>query len=64
VGGIDVAEVSVKLLQEVSVDSELSGAVAGEGLTVVDFWAPWCKNCKKIDPVIDKLAAEFAGSGS
>jgi thiol-disulfide isomerase/thioredoxin len=60
----DVAEVSVKLLQEVSVDSELSVAVAVDGLIVVDFWAPWRKNCKKIDPLIDKLAAELAGSGS
>jgi thiol-disulfide isomerase/thioredoxin len=61
-GAVDVAEVSVKLLQEVSVDSELSVAVAVDGLTVVDFWAPWRKNCKKIDPLIDKLAAELAGS--
>jgi thioredoxin 1 len=25
-------------------------------VTVVDYWAPWCKNCKKVAPLVDRLA--------
>lgn len=30
-------------------------------LVLVDFWAPWCKPCTMISPVIDQLAAEYDG---
>ena len=27
---------------------------------LVDFWAPWCSYCRRIDPAYDRIAGQFA----
>lgn len=34
-------------------------SVVGNGITLVDFWAPWCTPCKIQGPIISDVAEEI-----
>jgi len=44
-------------------DDNFEASVA-EGVSLVDFWAPWCGPCRMIAPIIEELAEDFDGKAT
>jgi thioredoxin 1 len=42
-------------------DNNFHSEVAKHKLIVVDFWAPWCAPCRMVGPIVEELAADYAG---
>ena len=45
----------------VSDDNFEDEVLSSDKPVLVDFWAPWCQPCQRLNPVIEELANEYAG---
>jgi thioredoxin 1 len=36
-------------------------ALRSPNLTILDLWAEWCIPCKRIAPILDEIATQYAG---
>ena len=50
-------EVTILDFDEISFEETV---IQGDGLVLVDFWAPWCGPCKQLDPVVRDIAVMFS----
>jgi len=44
-------------------DDDFDELVKEPGITVVDFWAPWCAPCKMMEPILGEIALEWESKG-
>jgi thiol-disulfide isomerase/thioredoxin len=52
---------AIQLLYTMEQSSAPITAIANNGKpTVVDFWAPWCENCKQMAPTLYQVEQEFS----
>lgn len=52
------------MAKELNATSFQAEVLNGQGVALVDFWAPWCGPCRALGPIIEELAADYNGKAT
>lgn len=58
---LPVASGSAAIAADKFTRADYDQLVSANKLVLIDYFAPWCAPCKKMEPVLSKLAEEFKG---
>jgi thioredoxin 1 len=53
-----MASDKIQTLTDANFDSTIT---TSPKLIMVDFWAPWCGPCRRMEPTVDELATDYDG---
>ncbi|HET9111766.1 MAG TPA: thioredoxin, partial [Ktedonobacterales bacterium] len=45
-------------------DATFTATVEQPGVTLMDFWAPWCMPCRMVAPIIERVGKQYAGKAT
>lgn len=52
------------MAKQFDVNSFEAEVLDGQGVALVDFWAPWCGPCRALGPIIEELAESYKGKAT
>lgn len=61
--GVQAQQIDNFYLEDIESEQVSLDEVAGEKLTLIDFWATWCKPCTKAMPKLNKIYNTYKDQG-